>query len=110
LDEYGAPQPDPAAAQIWHTPVDTAEKVDGLLRAAGFISIRAWQEELVSPIDSEHLLNIWTRLGGWRIRFDSLEIAAREACIENARRRMEVLTPADFVAKGKVVYAVASAS
>lgn len=107
LDKYGAAQPDPAT-QTRHDPVDTSEKMEGLLRAAGFTSIWAWEEDLVSAIDIEHLLNLKTRMGSGKPRFDSLEIAAREACMKDARCRMEALTPAGFVAKGRVVYAVAS--
>ena len=106
LDEYGAAPPDPAA-QTRHDPVDTARKVELLLRAAGFISIRTWEEDLVSTFDIEHLLNLKSHLGGGKARFESLGMAAREACMRDARRRMEALKPADFVVKGKVVYAIA---
>lgn len=106
LDKYGAAPPDPAV-QTRHAPVDTPDKMEDLLQRAGFTSIRAWEEDLVSAIDIEHLLNLKTRMGSGKLQFDSLEVAAREACMRDARCRMEALTSADFVGKGKVVYAVA---
>jgi len=108
LDAHGADPPDPAAAAR-HDPLDSPDKVEALLRAAGFRSTRVWTGELVCALDAEHLLRLRTTMGAAKPRFDSLTPAAREACVVEARRRMTALAPEDFVARGAVVYAVAGA-
>jgi len=105
LDEHGAQEPDPATAAR-DAAVDTPEKLETLLRAAGFASARAWRGDLADTIGLEHLVRLKTRMGKEKSRFDSLAQDAREACVASARRRMGELGPADFVARGKVVYAV----
>lgn len=107
LDAHGAAPSDPAA-EVRHDPVDSPEKMEGLLGSAGFACRRSWSEELVCVLDREHLLRLKTSLGSSKPRFDSLDAQAREACLAMARRRMEGLERADFVARGRVVYAVAS--
>ena len=106
LDEFGAAPPDPAALAR-HDPVDTAGKMRSLLRAAGFSSIRAWEEDLVVPMESEHLLQLRTRMGSAKSRFDSLDAEARSACVAEARRRMGALQIDEFVSRARLVYAVA---
>ena len=88
--------------------MDTPEKMDVLLQIAGFTSPRSWADDLVSTLDLEHLLRLRTSMGSTKPRFDSLDPLTREACVATARRRMEGLTCEDFVARGRVVYAVAS--
>ena len=107
LDEYGAAPPDPVT-QARDEPVNTPEKMDALLRRAGFETIRAWSDNLVTVIGLEHLVELKTRMGSEKARFDSLDEAAREDCVASARRRLEMLAPADFTAIGQIVYAVAS--
>jgi SAM-dependent methyltransferase len=108
LDAHGAVAPDPAA-EARHDPVDTPEKMKALLHEAGFEIARAWMDEMVASIEAEHLILLKTRMGSSKPRFDSLEPGARETCVAEARRRMEKLAPRDFVARGKIVYAVGSA-
>ena len=107
LDEHGAAPPDPVT-QARDEPLNTPEKMDALLRAAGFETIRAWTDNLVAVIGLEHLLEFKTRMGSEKARFDSLDEAAREDCVASARRRLEMLAPADLTAIGQIVYAVAS--
>ncbi len=107
LDGHGATPIDPAT-QIRHDRVDAPHKMDGLLGEAGFACARSWIGDLIFPIDLEHLIRLRTSLGSSRPRFDSLEIPARDACLAEARLKMERLGPEDFVARGKVVYSVAS--
>jgi hypothetical protein len=108
LDEHGAV---PAApdAQARHEAVDTPEKVAALLEAARFTSVRSWNEDLVTTIDLEHLVQLRTRLGASKPRFDSLDSKAQPACVAEARKRMIVLTSEGFVARGKLVFSVARA-
>ena len=82
--------------------------MDALLRAGGFETIRAWADDLVTVISLEHLLELKTRMGSEKARFDSLDEAARADCVASARQRLQTLAPADFIATGKIVYAVAS--
>ncbi|MGH2570875.1 MAG: hypothetical protein ACRDGR_06595, partial [bacterium] len=92
-----------------HDAVDSPEKVEALLRAAGFGSVRCWSEELVRSIDPEHLIRLKTSMGSTKPRFDSLAPRAQELCIAAARARMERLSPEGFVARARVVYSVARA-
>jgi len=107
LDAHGAIEADPATATR-HTHVDTPEKIESLLRIAGFTSPHCWVDELVSTLDLEHLLSLRTSMGSAKPRFDSLDPLTREACVATARRRMERLADEDFVARARIVYAVAS--
>ena len=107
LDAHGATKADPAT-ETRHDAVDTPEKMEGLLRIAGFTSPRTWTDDLVSTLDLEHLLKLRTTMGSQKGRFDSLDPLTQEACVATARRRMEKLASGGFVARGKIVYAVAS--
>lgn len=106
LDEHGAAEPD-AGTAARHAAVNTPEKMELLLRGMGFRSVRAWTEDLVSTIELEHLLSLRTSMGSEKARFDTLDDAARDACIASARRRMKALPAEDFVVSGQVVYSVA---
>jgi SAM-dependent methyltransferase len=107
LDAHGAVPADPSLATR-HEPVDRPDKVEALLVQAGFASVRSWEDQLVCTLDAEHLVRLKTSMGSSKPRFDSLSAAAREACVTEARLRMQALAPADFVARGAVVCAVAS--
>lgn len=108
LDAHGAIGPDPAN-EARHDSVDAPEKMEALLRSAGFVTPRSWADDLVCTLDAQHLLRLRTNLGSSKPRFDSLAPVSRAACVADARRRMKELGPDDFVARGRVVYAVASA-
>jgi SAM-dependent methyltransferase len=105
LDEQDPSEPDPAAASSNDT-VDTPEKMEALLQASGFASGRAWEEELTTTIELEHLIRMKTTVGRQKARFDGLAPPAREACVARARRGMATLDREGFVARAKVVYAV----
>jgi SAM-dependent methyltransferase len=105
LDAHGAPPPDPAIVTR-HDRVDSSQKMETLLRAAGFGAARGWEDELVHSIEAEHLLRLKTSLGSSKPRFDSLDPPARAACMAEGRRRMTQLAPEDFIARGRIVYAV----
>ena len=107
LDEHGAAPPDPvteARDELLKTP----ETIDALLRAAGFETVRAWTDNLVTIIGLEHLILLKTRMGSEKARFDSLDETAREHCVASARQRLQALTPTDFTATAQIVYALAS--
>jgi ubiquinone/menaquinone biosynthesis C-methylase UbiE len=107
LNAFGAAEADPASVTR-HESVDTPEKMEALLSAAGFGSVRAWVAKFEVPIELAHLLRLKTSVGSTKARFESLAPKARDACVAAARVRMQVLAPADFVARGTVVHAVAS--
>jgi SAM-dependent methyltransferase len=106
LDAHGAAQVDPAV-ETRHAAVDTPEKMETLLQMAGFTSPRCWADDLVSTLDLEHLLRLRTSMGSAKSRVDSLDALTREACVATARLRMQGLASEDFVARGRIVYAVA---
>ena len=108
LDRHGAVPADPAAAARRES-VDSPEKMETLLRGAGFGSPRVWADDLVSTLDAEHLVRLRTSVGSVRPRFDSLAPAVRAACMAEARRRMEGLAREDFVARGRIIYSVGCA-
>jgi len=107
LDEHGAAPSDPVT-EARDDLLNAPEKIEALLRAAGFETIRAWTDNLVTIIGLEHLLLLKTRMGSEKARFDSLEETAREHCVASARQRLEALTPTDFTATAQIVYALAS--
>ncbi len=107
LDAHGAAPAD-LLPGTRHDLVDAPERMAALLAAAGFTSVRSWAEDLVQSIDLEHLLRLRTGMGSWRARFESLAPEAREACVAEARRRMERLAPEEFLARGAVVCALAA--
>lgn len=108
LDAHGAAAVDPAT-QARHDLVDTPEKMENLLREAGFHDICAGTSDLVYTIELEHLLRLKTSLGSSKPRYDGLDTKARAACVADARRRMQELAPDDFVARGKIIFALAIA-
>lgn len=107
LDEHGAAPPDPVT-EARDDLLNTPEKIDRLLRAAGFETIRAWTDDLVTIIGLEHLLSLKTRMGSEKARFDSLDGAVREDCLASARQRLQALAPTGFTATAQIVYALAS--
>jgi len=104
LERHGAIAPDPAVTAR-HAAVDAPAKMESLLRGAGFVDGRAWSDELACVIGAEHLIRLKTNLGSVKDRFDSLAPEAAAACVEEARHRMNALGPADFIARGQVIFA-----
>ena len=107
LDEYGAGPLDPVTASR-NELMDTPEKIKGLLIGGGFEIARAWSDDLVSVIGLDHLLELKTRMGSDKVRFDSLDAASRQQCVAGARRRLAILPADAFTAKAPIVYAIAS--
>lgn len=100
--EFDAGTPD---EEPWNfTATDSPEKVDGLLRAAGFVNVVAEEHELVAQLDPEPLLRLKTTVGRDKRYFDALSPGDRERCLSLARRRLARLRPGQFVARARVVY------
>jgi ubiquinone/menaquinone biosynthesis C-methylase UbiE len=86
---------------------DSEAKMTGLLQAAGFGSIRSWTDRLVhcwAPGQHfEHQVLVSSRL-----RLQSLDGRAREACLQIIRARVEALRDDDYVHTGDVIMATAT--
>jgi SAM-dependent methyltransferase len=87
--------------------VDSQLKMERLLREAGFLDVRCWEEDLVDRFDVDRLVNWKSKLGSSGPRFRGLAPEAREACLTSVRKRLEDLRTDDFVARGRVTYSVA---
>ena len=107
MDAHGAPQPDPNV-EARHGLVDAPEKVDALLRDAGFRTTRAWLGDLTTTFTLETFLERCTRMGAGKARLSGLSPALQIVCVAEARRRLAALPPKGFEARGKIVYGVAS--
>lgn len=108
LEAHGAAPPDPAMDAL-HEAVDTPEKMEALLGAAGFWTVRAWADGLDVALEPEHLIHLKTRMGSGKPRFESMGPEARLACVAEARRRMAGLSREDLAAHIGVVYSVGRA-
>lgn len=106
LDRHGATPVDPAMSAR-HESVDTPDKMEALLRATGFASVRAWQEELIQVLNTDDLIGLKTRMGSERPRYDSLAPADQAACVAGARRAIAALGEERIEARGHIVFAVA---
>jgi SAM-dependent methyltransferase len=107
LDQHDAAPPDPDL-KARDEMLDTPEKMNALLRSAGFVAVRAWSEPLVTVISLEHLFKLKTRMGSEKARFDSLDGTTQKRCTARARQHLEKLTDADFIATAEIIYAIAS--
>ncbi len=106
LDAHGADPLDPATATR-HDRVDTIEKLEALLAQAGFTAVACWMEQIVERLDADLLVRLRTGVGSSRLRFGSLTAEAGASCLREARRVLERLPSEAFVARAKLVYAVA---
>ena len=105
LDFHGSPQLDLQDGLTRHDLVDSPEKLERLLHAAGFDSIRAWEEPCKHVIDLEHLLHLRTRLGRSLPRYEYLDAEKRGSCVSRVRERLFNAPPDWFLATGRIVYA-----
>lgn len=107
LDRRGAIPADPSTTRRDEA-VNAPEKLEALLRSAGFAQPRAWNDDLVWTFDADGLIHLKTSMGSSKPRFDSLSPAASKACLAEARARMATLPPEGFVARASLVYAMGS--
>ncbi len=106
MNAHGAPPADETADLALHDRVDTPEKMQALLAAAGFVEIRSWCVRWERPISAEHLTRLRTSVGRHKGRFDRLDEPTRDACLQAAQRRLAALRPEDFIARAEIVYAI----
>jgi ubiquinone/menaquinone biosynthesis C-methylase UbiE len=102
LDEHGA------ASNLapWGLELmDTAEKLAGLLEDAGFRDVRTTIDREPQPMTLEEFLEVRTRIGRSKRRFESLAPQDRTAVLARARERLARLRPEDFTDPQVAVFA-----
>jgi SAM-dependent methyltransferase len=106
LDFHGAPPLDAERTATRHDLVDSPEKMESLLKCAGFASAQAWQEPCQFMIEADHLIRLRTTLGRARRRYENLDPKRRDSCLSRAREHLSSLPPENFLAKGTIIYAM----
>jgi len=91
----------------WHELVNTPQKVNRELQAAGFTVAVSRVESFVERPTCEEFVSRRTSLGWCGHRWESLEQERRQALLEKACRRLEELSPQDFEGKSEVIITVA---
>jgi ubiquinone/menaquinone biosynthesis C-methylase UbiE len=105
LDAHGA---DPRSSLMsQHDLVDSPEKIDALLRKAGFVDVRVWRETLRRQFDRDTFVEFVTGMAISKRRLDSLDPEPRESFMAEAARRLDDLEPDDFILRSEVVLASA---
>jgi ubiquinone/menaquinone biosynthesis C-methylase UbiE len=93
LDEHGAASdPVPSNVEL----MDTPEKMAGLLEDAGFHDVRTAIDREPQPMTPDEFLEVRTRLGRSKRRFESLGPEARAEVVAQARERLAGLPPEGF--------------
>jgi SAM-dependent methyltransferase len=93
LDEHGAAPGALLALDL----MDTPEKLGGLLDDAGFQDVRTAIEREPVPLTPEDFLEVRTRIGRSRRRFESIPPEVRGEVLARARERLAGLRPEDFI-------------
>jgi SAM-dependent methyltransferase len=91
----------------WHELVNTPQKVNRQLEAAGFTVAVSRVESFVDRPTCAEFVSRRTRLGSCGHRWASLQQPRRQALLGNACRRLEGLTPEDFEEESEVIITVA---
>ncbi|MEX2108971.1 MAG: methyltransferase domain-containing protein [Gemmatimonadaceae bacterium] len=107
LDRLGAaadPRDSSVMRQSW---MDTPDKLDDLLKSAGFVSDQLWTQRFVHDWTVENLLATQTECGLPSRRLSSLSAESRDACVNRVRSRMESLTASELEYRVEIIYAVA---
>jgi ubiquinone/menaquinone biosynthesis C-methylase UbiE len=105
LDAAGVPEV--AEKLSWHELVNTPQKVNRELEAAGFTVGVSRVESFVERPTCAEFVSRRTRLGWCGHRWASLEQGRRQALLGNACRRLEELSPEDFEEESEVIITVA---
>jgi ubiquinone/menaquinone biosynthesis C-methylase UbiE len=102
LDEYGAAS-DPAPSRL--ELMDTPEKLLVLLEDAGFQDVRAATDREPESLALEDFLEVRTRIGRSKSRFESLSPDIRTAMLTQARERLSELPPEEFTDPQVAIFA-----
>jgi hypothetical protein len=90
--------------------MDTVDKLENLLRDAGFLPQRIWGEHFAHPWTVDALLELQASCGMPSRRLGSLSDKAKAACRRRVRLRIEAFTAEDLVFRPEILFAVASRS
>jgi SAM-dependent methyltransferase len=91
----------------WHELVNTPQKVNRELEAAGFMVAVSRVESFVDRPTCAEFVSRRTSLGCCGHRWESLEQERRQALLRKACRRLEELSPQDFEEESEVIITVA---
>ena len=106
--EEAAPDPrDPSVMQ--QGTMDTVEKLEHLLHAGGFVSVKVWSSDVTHMWTHDELFAMQVGCGMPARRLASLSSERRERCLTRARSRLAGLTRAELRYHTEVLFAVASA-
>lgn len=103
LDEFGAEPPEPSVQH--HEMMDTPDKLVALLEDAGFDDVDATTRDFEDAMDLDEFLERRTVLGMSRTRFESLSTDVRDRFLARARELLGAMSPQDFVARERAIYA-----
>jgi len=109
LDSHGAVAAEDVAMMSNHEPVNSPVRMRSLLDRAGFESVRTWAPRFGHAYSLDEFITVRTRLGWSKRRFESLDPEAREVLLQDARRRLERMSPGDFVDDADIIFATAVA-
>jgi ubiquinone/menaquinone biosynthesis C-methylase UbiE len=100
--------PDPMyAREDQREMMDTPQKLDALLKQAGFVSSHSWTERFEHRWTPEAFFALRVGFGPHQRRLAALAPDARSACLSRIRERLACLGSEDFVYRPEVVFALA---
>jgi SAM-dependent methyltransferase len=88
--------------------LDSAEGIDAMLRAAGFVPQRVWPHRLRHQWDAKSFWALATGSGTNRLRLSRIDTASREVVLARFHKRLSELGPDDYRWEGEVICAVAA--
>ncbi|MCH7548466.1 MAG: methyltransferase domain-containing protein [Candidatus Krumholzibacteriota bacterium] len=109
LIAHGAIAPEEVARIAQHDLMDSTEKVEGLLAAAGFVSTRAEIHEFTHRIQLDDFIRLKTGVGSSAQRLESIGPGNEQKFLASARQRLSALSAADFTMQMSIVFAFANA-
>jgi hypothetical protein len=89
--------------------MDSPEKVEGLLKEAGFLSARAAVHDFSYQIQPEDFIGLRTQVGSTSERLQALKRDARHEFISRVRNKLAELPSEDFNLKMRIILASAQA-
>ncbi len=110
LQRHGARTLDPATELSQHSFMDTTEKVQELLRQAGYVSIETWTQMCEYGSGLEEFIARRTQIGMDKRRLETLKPQARALCVRRVRERLACLSGENFRMHREVIFATATAS
>ena len=107
LTERGAVPPESVLSR--HELVDEPEKIDALLRDAGFRDVETWTASFERAWDTDSFVDFATGMAVSKRRLDSLPETERERFVDEARAELDLLPAAARVHRPSIVFGLARA-